>query len=80
MEKLCLFCKKFNWEGVTDHYGSAETGGWLEGGAGCKAGHFYSERPEDNEELRALFLRAETCRDYEPPNVEVTGRHAKKVE
>jgi hypothetical protein len=69
MEKLCAFCEHFDWEAVGYHYYSTLTGGDFEGGATCKKRHFFEERPADNDELRALFLRAEKCADYTPPNV-----------
>lgn len=67
VEKLCAFCEHFDWDSVSYHYYSTLTGGDLEGGASCKKFHFREERPDNNEELRALFLKAETCCDYLPP-------------
>lgn len=68
MEKLCIFCEHFDWEGVGYTYYSTLTGGDTNGGATCKKGHYYESRPDDEKELRALFLKAETCPDYTPPN------------
>ena len=69
MENLCVFCKHFDWERVGYHYYSTLTGGDIEGGATCKKGYYYEEVPCDTEDFRTLILKAETCKDYEPPNV-----------
>lgn len=67
-EKLCVFCKRFDWESIyTDAPYSEYTGGDTWGGASCGAGHYRDERPSDTEDFRVLILRAEKCKDYEPP-------------
>jgi hypothetical protein len=70
MEKLCIFCEHFDWEGVGYTYYSTLTGGAMNGGATCNKQHYYEQRPSDEDELRALFLKAEACPDYAPPNNE----------
>lgn len=67
MEKLCVFCEHFDWEGVGYIHYSTLTGGSLEGGASCKKMHFFGENPRDNEEFRGLILLAKKCADYTPP-------------
>ena len=76
MNKLCAFCEHFDWEGIGYRYYSEETGGDITGGADCKKKHFLEEQPSDNEEMRMLFLKAETCDDYLPPNVKLRGSPA----
>jgi hypothetical protein len=66
-EKLCIFCNHFHWEGLEYTYYSTLTGGDVSGGATCRKGHFFQTVPDDNEELRALYLRASNCKDYDPP-------------
>ena len=69
MEKLCIFCEHFDWESISYTHYSALTGGDTNGGATCNKGHYCEQRPDDEDELRALFLQAETCPEYTPPNV-----------
>lgn len=67
MEKLCIFCKHFDWEGVGYTYYSELTGGDISGGATCMKQHYFEARPRNEDQLRDLFLKAETCPDYTPP-------------
>ena len=73
MEKLCIFCKHFQWRAETCWgMGSTLTGPLMEGGdATCAAGNFkgqWDNRPEDEEEFRKIILRGQECKDYEPPS------------
>ena len=63
MEKLCLFCPHLDYESK-DLFGSTWTGQYGEAGFDCNKNHFGKQKPDDLEELRALFLKAETCADY----------------
>lgn len=48
--------------------GSTWTGPYgEEGGLTCEKGHYFEIIPEDETEMRQYFLRAETCKDYSPP-------------
>ena len=70
-EKLCIFCKNFNW---TKHemwgMGSTQTGPMFGGGdATCAKGRYkgrWDNHPEDAEDFREIILRAKGCPDYEP--------------
>lgn len=72
-EKLCIFCKHFNWEAeYCWGTGSSMTGPMMDGGdAMCKKGHYkkyeYNNRPTDEKEFREIILRGENCPDYERP-------------
>jgi len=67
-EKLCIFCKHFDWDSInTGDPNSSYPGCGPEGGAKCWAGHYNEVRPDDAEAVRALLLTAETCPDYEGP-------------
>ncbi len=67
-EKLCVFCKHFDWERFTE-------GGMLSdvtydppsGGMTCRRSHYWQERPDDTDAFRALILSADGCPDYERP-------------
>jgi len=64
-EKLCIFCPHLDMQQAS--YGSTMTGAYGEDGFECKKGHFSScdaGHVDTVEEMRALFLRAETCPDY----------------
>ena len=63
-EKLCIFCEHFDWEGVGYTHYSTLTGGDDTGGASCNKGHYYERRPDNEKDLRALFLTAEKCNNY----------------
>lgn len=68
MEKLCVFCKHFDWESIGYTYYSTLTGGEIDGGMACRKGHYghYDKgRPESTEEFRDVILIAQTCKDYE---------------
>lgn len=76
MEKLCIFCKKFNWSKEKMWgMGSEETGPMMEGGdATCAASKYagkWDNCPTDEAEFRAIILRGENCGAYEPPNAEL---------
>lgn len=61
-EKLCVFCKHLGWDSISeDEYWGKD------GGAFCRMKHFQEKRPDDESDLRALLLTAETCPDYERP-------------
>ena len=67
-EKLCAFCKHFRWSQFYNEpaqYGSGCD--YLHGGLGCAAGHYAGVNPQDEDHLRQVFLRAESCKDYERP-------------
>jgi hypothetical protein len=67
-EKLCIFCRHFTWEHFWNEPAYCDSGfDTLYGGLWCKAGHFQSLNPSNEDELRAVFLRAETCKNYERP-------------
>lgn len=81
-EKLCIFCKHFNWSAEEMWgMGSTMTGPMFEGGDGCcNKGHFnfdyiahpkkyISTRPKDEEQFRDLILTGENCQDYEQVKV-----------
>jgi len=63
-EKLCIFCEHFDWEGVGYVHYSTLTGGDDTGGATCKKNYYFERRPDNQNELRAIFLKAEKCTDY----------------
>ena len=68
VEKLCLFCKHFRYAKRDMKMGSTWTGPYgEEGGLTCEKGHYFEIIPEDETEMRQYFLRAETCKDYSPP-------------
>ena len=69
-EKLCIFCKHFNWQ--TEEMwgmGSTMTGPMFEGGdATCSAGQFkgqWDNRPRDEVQYRRIILRGQSCEHYE---------------
>lgn len=69
LEKLCIFCVHFRWAPETMWgMGSTLTGPMMEGGdATCAAGQYagrWDNRPEDEEEYRAIILRGITCQKY----------------
>lgn len=66
-EKLCIFCKHFNWNQFEMDYGSGSMGDYFTGGMECFKGHYHRENPGSNEEFRSLILLAENCPDYERP-------------
>ena len=70
-EKLCIFCKHFDWEKEEMWgMGSTQTGPMFEGGdTRCKKGHYegLNNYPCDATEYRAIILRAVECKDYTPP-------------
>ena len=59
-EKLCIFCNYFGWASVSGH----EYWG-IAGGALCGKRHFEEYVPYNEEDLRELLLRAQTCTDYD---------------
>lgn len=72
-EKLCIFCKHFQWDSERCYgHGSEYTGPMFEGGdAICCKGH-HKDSPEwgypaDEQDMRKIILRAEHCADYAPP-------------
>lgn len=68
-EKLCLYCKHFVWQQFENEPAQYDSGyDTLHGGLHCGAGHFQKQNPRDEEELRAVFLTAERCKDYERPS------------
>lgn len=67
-EKLCIFCKHFQWTkescwGV----GSTMTGPMMEGGdTQCGKGHAeIHEYPSDEADFRRIILFAQKCPDYD---------------
>lgn len=60
-EKLCVFCKHFGWSDDYGYYGD------YEGGPFCQQRHYQVTRIMDEDDLRSLILKAETCADYERP-------------
>jgi len=64
MEKLCLFCKNLDQE--FQSMGSEWTGAYGENGFTCKKRYFSEYECSSLESMRVLFLKAETCKDYEP--------------
>ena len=64
MEKLCVFCKHFNYERI-------ESGNYSEwtsfdmGGMTCNKNKYYERRPYDIVEFRSTILEANRCSDYE---------------
>ena len=82
MEKLCIFCEHLEW--IQDrHMGSEMTGEYGTSGFSCKKAHFSAYgKGEDRsletiQDVRALYLTAETCQDYAPPSALVSGRPPK---
>lgn len=68
-EKLCVFCKHFQWAKESQWgMGSTMTGPMMEGGnATCAAGKYEDwPFPEDEDDWRKLILRGEDCDGYEP--------------
>ncbi len=66
-EKLCIFCTNFKWKSETIWgMGSTMTGPMMTGGdATCSAGRYADwPQPADEEEWRALIVRAENCDAY----------------
>lgn len=74
MEKLCIFCEHCEWLNNRG-YGSSWTGEYGTSGFNCLKNHFsaYGDGEDRSFEkidaVRDLFLKAETCPDYTPPNV-----------
>lgn len=66
-EKLCVFCKHFDWERLNYTHYSDETGGDMSGGMSCNQRHFIDENPMDNDDFRRVILTAQNCPDYAPP-------------
>lgn len=70
MEKLCIFCKYCGW--MDDRgMGSDETGAYGSNGFECIKGHYDNWYGEGKDfdgivDVRALFLKAETCPDFTP--------------
>jgi hypothetical protein len=79
-EKLCIFCKNFNWSAEEMWgMGSTMTGPMFEGGDGrCAAGMYEAKalkkmgfkddsttRPHDEQDYRAMILIAQKCDKYE---------------
>lgn len=67
-EKLCIFCRHFDWEKIYPGLPGCDTCGYgadVNGGANCKKRHFEDENPDDAEGVRILFLIAEDCADYD---------------
>lgn len=67
-EKLCIFCTHFNWtKEEMWGMGSTQTGPMFDGGdARCSKGHGSSWTPPDDEsDLRKIFLTAASCSDYD---------------
>ena len=81
MEKLCIFCEHLEWLNERA-MGSSWTGEYGTSGFICKKSHFdaYGKGEDrsfhDINDVRGLFLTAENCPDYEPPNVEHDRRPA----
>lgn len=75
-EKLCIFCKHFNWTKESCWgMGSTMTGPMMEGGdATCSMGHYRnhpdggSSFPDDDADFRRIILRGESCPDYARPD------------
>lgn len=65
-EKLCVFCKHFDFESICYQYYSTLTGGDTTGGMTCKKHVYTEERPYDTQDFRRIILKAETCQHYEP--------------
>jgi hypothetical protein len=67
-EKLCVFCKHFNWEAIETEsvYYSTLTGGdvFTNGGMQCKKRHYNEVRPDDTDEFRKVIQQAAKCPDY----------------
>lgn len=77
-EKLCIFCEHLDW--LQDrHMGSEWTGEYGTSGFSCKKGHFSAyDKGEDRsfdtiQDVRDLYLTAEKCPDYTPPNEKLSG-------
>lgn len=66
-EKLCMFCKHFDFESIGYTYYSPETGGDSYGGMTCRKNHYCEFRPNDTDEFRKTLLKAEKCPDYTLP-------------
>lgn len=66
-EKLCVFCKHFQWYEFEYTYYSTLTGGDLSGGLSCGEGHFLDRNPVNTVGFRSLIRKAEFCKDYSPP-------------
>lgn len=73
MENLCIFCEHLEWLNERA-MGSSWTGEYGTSGFSCKRGHFdaYGKGEDrsfhDINDVRGLFLIAENCADYMPPN------------
>lgn len=84
MEKLCIFCEHCEWENSLA-WGSTWTGEYGARGFGCGKGHFspYGKGDarglDEIDDIRELFLTAEKCPDYKPPNAQVVRREAAGV-
>jgi hypothetical protein len=64
-EKLCIFCEHLNKEHMS--MGSEMTGAYGSDGFSCSKLHFneYGEGDTNTvEDMRILFLKAESCPDY----------------
>ena len=76
-DKLCIFCKHFNWSKEEMWgMGSTQTGPMFEGGdTRCKKNHYagLDNYPTDEAEYRAIIIRARKCSDYTLPNAALTG-------
>lgn len=64
-ERLCLFCTKLDQE--YQRMGSEWTGAYGEDGFTCTAGHFNEFHCNSIENMRVIFLRANTCPHYDQP-------------
>ncbi|HMJ28590.1 MAG TPA: hypothetical protein VK512_07705 [Xanthobacteraceae bacterium] len=64
-EKLCVFCKNFDWGKLEYTYYSTLTGGDMSGGATCRKKHFFEVNPESDDAFRKLILIAQNCTDYD---------------
>ncbi len=69
-EKLCIFCKNFNWSKEEMWgMGSSMTGPMFEGGdARCNAEKFPGEwgYPRDEEDFRKIIIKGRDCDAYDP--------------
>lgn len=65
-EKLCVFCKHFEYEQFG--YSCGDTWDDKYGGFTCNSGHYKEKIPYSNDDFRGLILKAEKCGDYERPH------------
>ena len=69
-ERLCIFCQHCQWEHDRT-MGTQWTGEYGTSGFTCDKGHFNASGEgedrgfEEMDDVRALFLLAENCKDYE---------------